>query len=148
VKNDKVLQKYWTALGKGDGKTMATCYADDATFRDPIFALTGAEIGAMWRYLMDGKGDLVVATKPLLIDNGTARGEWTATYTFTATGRKVVNHIFSNIEAHDGKIVAQEDLFPFWKWSRMALGTSGALLGWTPIVKNKVRRMAAKRLKP
>jgi hypothetical protein len=42
----------------------------------------------------------------------------------------------------DEKIIIHEDSFDFWKWSRMALGTPGLLLGWTPFLKKKVRTQA------
>lgn len=142
-----VVNRYWDALGEGNGAAMAECYADDATFRDPIFDLKGDRIGAMWRGLMDGKNDLIVETSPLTFENGVATGTWTASYTFRATGRMVINRIDSTIVAKGGKIVAHEDQFPFWKWSRMALGPTGVLLGWTPMVKAKVRKMAAKRIR-
>ncbi|MBL8954530.1 MAG: hypothetical protein JNK82_27370, partial [Myxococcaceae bacterium] len=38
------------------------------------------------------------------------------------------------------------DSFDFGAWSRQALGPSGLLLGWSPLVKNKVRAQAAKGL--
>ena len=42
-----------------------------------------------------------------------------------------------------GKIVRQEDKFSLWRWSSQALGTKGSLLGWTPLVRNKIRAQAA-----
>ena len=42
----------------------------------------------------------------------------------------------------DGLIAEHDDEFDFYRWSRQALGTSGLLLGWTPIVRNAVRRRA------
>jgi hypothetical protein len=46
-----------------------------------------------------------------------------------------------------GKIIRQVDSFSLWRWSRQALGTRGLLLGWTPIVKNKVQAQAANSLR-
>ena len=46
----------------------------------------------------------------------------------------------------DGKIVEHEDVFSFWRWSRQALGVPGVLMGWTPMLKNKVRGAAGKQL--
>lgn len=142
----EIAAQYWDALGAADGAAMGACYAEDATFQDPVFLLQGAEIGTMWRNLMNGKGDLIVETGPLIIDGATATGRWQATYTFPATGRRVVNRIRSTIEVRDGRIVAQRDRFGFWRWSAMALGAPGMLLGWTPMLRNKVRRMARKRI--
>jgi len=45
-------------------------------------------------------------------------------------------------EFRDGRIAAHVDRFSFWRWSRQALGASGLLLGWTPIIQGAVRRQA------
>ncbi|MBC7438095.1 MAG: nuclear transport factor 2 family protein, partial [Bdellovibrionales bacterium] len=46
-----------------------------------------------------------------------------------------------------GLIATHRDRFDFWAWSRQALGTPGLLLGWTPMLRNKVRTTAASNLK-
>ena len=63
---------------------------------------------------------------------------WIATYTFSATGRPVVNDVRATFRFADGLIVDHVDEFSFWKWSRQALGTKGLLLGWTPFLRRKV----------
>jgi hypothetical protein len=42
----------------------------------------------------------------------------------------------------DGLIAEHDDDFSFHTWARQALGPTGLLLGWTPIVKNKVNSQA------
>ena len=42
----------------------------------------------------------------------------------------------------DDLIILHEDKFDFWKWSKMALGTTGLLLGWSPYLKDIVRNQA------
>jgi len=42
----------------------------------------------------------------------------------------------------DGLITDHVDDFDFHRWARQALGTSGLLLGWTPFLRNAVRRRA------
>ena len=46
-----------------------------------------------------------------------------------------------------GQIVRHKDRFDFWRWSRQALGAPGVLLGWTPVIRNKVRGQAAANLR-
>ncbi len=57
---------------------------------------------------------------------------------------------FSDVQARfhfeGGLIADHHDDFDFYRWSRQALGPTGLLLGWSPIVRSKVRRMAAGRL--
>jgi len=50
--------------------------------------------------------------------------------------------IDAEFEFRDGKILRHRDRFDFHRWSRQALGTSGLLLGWTPLLRNKVRSTA------
>jgi SnoaL-like domain len=122
---------------------MAACYADDALFSDPAFGeLNAAETRAMWKMLVGRSNDLRVKFKVLEEDDRRGVCEWQASYTFSSTGRKVRNVIRSEFELRDGLIVRQRDDFDFWRWSRQALGLSGLLLGWTPMLRNKVRGTA------
>lgn len=122
---------------------MAACYADDATFHDPAFgALSAAQVRAMWKMLVGRSNDLRV--KFNVIEETDTKGvcEWQASYTFTSTGRKVRNSIRSELVLRDGLILRQRDHFNFWRWSRQALGATGWLLGWSPLLRNKVRSSA------
>lgn len=141
-----VIERYWKALAAGDAETMAKCYAADATFQDPVFNLNGAEIGNMWRMILAANPNLRIEAGALVQDGVTAHGTWQAWYKFSLTGRDVHNVIHSSFTVEGNKIVAQRDEFPFWKWSRMALGLKGILLGWTPLVHKAVRAKARERL--
>jgi ketosteroid isomerase-like protein len=143
----QLLEQFYGAFRKRDGEAMARCYAPDASFSDPVFTrLRGDEPGAMWRMLCGRANDLTVDFEVLEADDLRGKARWVARYTFTKTGRPVENHVESEFEFKDGKIARQVDRFPFWRWSRMALGTPGTLLGWSPVVKNAVRREAARSL--
>jgi len=72
---------------------------------------------------------------------------WEANYKFGPKKRPIHNKITAQLKFKDGKIIHHIDEFNFWKWAGMALGTSGWLLGFTPIVKNKVRQTVKKLLK-
>lgn len=138
---------FYDAFSRCDGDTMASLYAPTATFEDPAFGqLTGVEAGAMWRMLTGQAKDLKVTYTILSSDDETVRVNWIATYTFSQTGRKVVNDIQATIRCLDGQIVDHRDVFDFHTWSRQALGTPGLLLGWTGFLKNKVRAQARKGL--
>jgi ketosteroid isomerase-like protein len=126
---------------------MAACYAPDVRFSDPVFPeLRGSKAGDMWRMLTGTPGDLRIEL--LEHDAGEARGSahWRAQYEFTQTGRPVVNDVQASFVFRDGLIAEHHDDFNFHRWARQALGPVGLLLGWTPIVRSKVRRMAAARL--
>ena len=123
---------------------MQQCYHDEVLFSDPVFQhLKGKQAKAMWHMLISGGKDLEVIYSKVIADENNGGCHWEATYTFSVTGRKVHNIIDAQFEFQDGKIIRHADHFDLWRWSRMALGTSGILLGWSPLVKNKIRGIAS-----
>ena len=54
--------------------------------------------------------------------------------------------VSSEFELREGLIVRQRNHFDFWRWSRQALGPAGMFLGWTPLLRAKVRAKAARSL--
>lgn len=143
-----VLTRFYTAFAQRDWSTMGACYAEDARFSDPVFPdLDAAGVRGMWKMLLTSGTDLRVTFK--VQEENPVHGvvTWEAFYTFSKTGRKVHNIIRSEFVLRDGLIVQQRDHFDFWRWSRQALGLSGLLLGWSPLVKNKVRGIAASGLR-
>ena len=146
--NAELLTRFYSAFGKRDAATMGACYAPDVLFSDEVFTdLQGDEARAMWRMLCERGKDLTIACRDVEADDQTGRAHWEAWYTFPATGKKVHNRIDARFEFRDGKITRHHDVFSFWRWARQALGPVGWLLGWTPMVKNKVRRQAAANLR-
>ena len=142
-RNAARIREFYAAFDRADGEAMARCYTPDARFSDPVFSdLRGERIGAMWRMLTSRSTDLDVelAEHEAGEEVGTAR--WIARYTFS-TGRRVVNDIRASFRFRDGLIAEHDDSFDFHAWSRQALGLTGTLLGWTPLLRAAVRRKAA-----
>lgn len=145
--NEQLIHTFYEAFARRDAETMAGCYHADIRFSDPVFpALAGPQAGAMWRMLCERGTDLEIEHSAVTADDDSGSAHWDARYTLSATGRKVFNRIDASFRFADGKIIEHTDRFNFYKWSRMALGVPGLLLGWTPIVKNKVRSQVAKDL--
>ncbi|MDO9091700.1 MAG: nuclear transport factor 2 family protein [Rubrivivax sp.] len=145
------IEAFYAHFARLDGAAMQACYAPDATFDDAVFSLTGApQIGGMWRMLCDAtKGTpQSLAHWKLFTRQITDRSaHWEAHYLFSATGRSVINRIDAEFTfGADGLITRHHDRFDFWAWSRQALGTPGLLLGWSPFLRNKVRKTAAANL--
>lgn len=67
---------------------------------------------------------------------------WQAKYTFSKTGRAVENNIQASFTFKEGLIFTHTDQFDLWRWSRMALGTTGVLLGWSKLVQGKIQKTA------
>ena len=143
-----VAARFYEAFMVRDFYTMGLLYANHATFQDPVFPrLTAQGARLMWQMLLSEAEDLEVTVNILEDTPDRASVDWTARYTFTPTKRVVVNKVHSDMVIAAGKIVQQVDDFSFWRWSGQALGWKGWLLGWTPLVRDKVRRQAARSLK-
>jgi len=141
--NAQLLTDFYSAFQRRDAQAMAACYHPDAEFSDPAFpGLRHARVTSMWTMLCERGKDLELTFRDVQADDRTGRAHWDARYTFGATGRKVLNRIDAEFEFRDGKIVRHHDSFDFYAWSRQALGLMGLLLGWTPLLKNKVRAQA------
>jgi ketosteroid isomerase-like protein len=141
--NDELIERFYAAFAARDGEAMAACYAPDARFSDPVFTdLRGDEPGDMWRMLTGRAEDLSVRLAEHEADDSSGSAHWLADYTFSATGRKVHNDVRASFRFADGLIAEHRDAFSFHAWARQALGPVGLALGWTPLVKGKVRREA------
>jgi ketosteroid isomerase-like protein len=141
--NENLIERFYTAFAERDGAAMAACYAPQVRFSDPVFTdLHGPEAGAMWRMLTGQARDLRVELLEHEADGERGSARWRARYTFTQTGRPVVNDVRAAFRFGDGLIVEHRDEFGFHRWARQALGPPGLLLGWTPLVRSAVRRRA------
>lgn len=145
--NQKLIERFYACFNARDGDGMAACYASDAEFSDPVFmGLTGAEAGAMWRMLCSRAADLQVKVSNISANDSAGSAHWDASYTFSKTGRKVLNSIDADFTFRNGLIQRHVDTFDLWRWAGMALGTKGQLLGWLPPVQASIRAEARKGL--
>ena len=138
-----VAARFYAAFAARDAEAMGALYAPAATFTDPAFGtLDAAEARAMWQMLLGRAQDLSVTWQVESETPTHARAHWEARYTFTATGRSVVNRVATDMTLAGGRIVRQVDHFDFWRWSRQALGLPGTLLGWSPMLRSRVQAQA------
>lgn len=145
--NEQLIHQFYTAFQHRDYVTMQALYHEQASFSDPVFQnLKSREVQAMWEMLITAGKDLKVDFSGIKANDTSGTCQWEAWYTFSRTGRRVHNIINASFEFQDGKIFRHEDTFDLWKWSRQALGMPGILLGWTPVIREKVRDMARKGL--
>ncbi len=135
----ELITRFYTAFQALDGEAMAACYAPDATFSDPVFThLQGQDVGDMWRMLCSSAKDFSLTFDSVTDESA----HWVARYSFSATGRDVVNDIHAHFVISDGLIEGHQDTFSLWKWSRQALGPAGLALGWSPFMAAKIRAQA------
>lgn len=147
--NAQTLEKFYRAFAALDSATMRSCYAPDVRFEDEVFTLRGVdEVAGMWDMLCSttrakGLADWKLEYSGIEADDTVGSAHWDAHYLFSATGRKVLNRIDARFTfTPEGLIATHRDSFDFWAWSRQALGAPGVLLGWTPLLRNKVRQQA------
>ncbi len=145
--NEELIENFYTSFQKLDAEAMVRCYHPDIRFSDPVFpVLNGSGAGDMWRMLCAQAKNFELTFAGVQANDQTGRASWEASYDFSATGRRVHNKIKAEFEFQDGKIIKHTDAFDFWKWSSMALGPVGVLLGWTPMLRRKVQKQAGERL--
>ncbi len=141
--NEELIERFYSAFARRDGATMAACYTADATFSDPVFQnLSGDEPGAMWRMLTERAEDLRIELLEHEAGEGQGSAHWVADYSYAQTGRPVRNDIRASFGFRDGLIGEHVDDFDLYAWTRQALGLTGRLLGWTPILRGAVRKRA------
>lgn len=140
----EVISRLYEAFAVRDHAAMARCYTPDARFSDPVFTdLRGTQVAAMWRMLCQRATDLRIVYRDISAGGDSGAAHWEAWYTYSATGRPVHNVIEAAFTFRDGRIAAHRDHFDLYRWTRQALGMTGVLLGWTPVLQSAVRRKAA-----
>jgi len=150
--NAGLIEKFYSAFAALDAETMASCYHENAEFEDPAFSLRGKkEVAGMWAMLCTavkekGRDVWRLEFSDISADDRQGKAHWEAHYRFSATGRMVHNIIDAKFEFRDGLIFRHHDNFDFWRWSRQAIGPAGMLLGWSSLLRKKVRSQAGKNL--
>lgn len=143
-----LVTEFYTAFANGDPKKMIACYHQNIGFEDPAFGrLSGDRARKMWEMLLSNKAASPEITfSNVEIEGNRGSANWEAKYVFGPKKRHVHNTIKATFRFEDGKIIDHKDVFNLWKWSRQALGPSGVLLGWSPIMKKKIRSITNKQL--
>lgn len=137
-----VLTRFFAAFAKRDWAGMQACYHPEIKFRDAIFSIKGGRAKAMWHMLCENGKDLRVEASGISATGDAGKAHWDAYYTFSATGRKVVNRIDAAFGFKDGLIVSHRDEWSFWRWASQALGPAGLFLGWMPRLLQTVQAKA------
>lgn len=144
----ETIESFYRSFQQRDYAGMAACYHESVRFSDPVFPdLQGDEARAMWHMLCEQGTDLRVTFTDVTAERDAGRAHWDAHYTFSPTGRLVHNKVDAHFEFEDGKIIRHVDSFDLWRWTRVALGTTGVVTGWSGFAQGKVRAMADRSLR-
>jgi ketosteroid isomerase-like protein len=145
--NEQLLHRLYSSLQQRDAAGMAACYHDKVHFHDPAFQdLLGQDARDMWALLIKRGKDLQISYSNIVANDHEGWAEWTATYTFSATGRRVVNRIRAHFRFQEGKIINHRDEFNFNAWLHMAFGWR-AWLFKLPAVRKKFHNTLKKTLR-
>jgi ketosteroid isomerase-like protein len=146
--NEELINKFYSAFQKRDAQGMNACYSRDIVFFDPVFGLLeGDAARSMWEMLCASAKDFSLTYGNIRhLDEEYSTCDWVASYTFSKTGRKVVNKITAHMRFSGGEIVEHSDAFSIHKWSKQALGFPGWLLGWNTMFQRKIKNSAKKNL--
>lgn len=146
--NEQLISRFYSAFQQGDYATMNACYSNDVLFSDPVFGMLEAgQVKKMWEMFC-------INAKKLDIKFGNIQDigddyytcDWTASYIFSKTGKRVVNNIKAYMRISNGTIIEHSDGFNVYKWSRQALGLVGWLFGWNGFFQRKIRYKAKRNL--
>lgn len=143
-----LIEKFYTAFQQLDAATMNSCYSEGIVFFDPVFGLlNGEEARGMWELLCKNARNFSLTYGNITtLDEEYSTCDWMAKYTFSATGKTVINKVKANMRFADGKIIEHSDAFSVHQWSKQAFGVVGILLGWNSIFQNKIKNKAKKNL--
>ena len=127
--NRQIIDRFYSAFQRLDYKTMQDCYSENPVFNDPVFGLLqGEEVRAMWEMLCRNAKDFSLTYSDIeLLDDEYATCKWKAEYTFSKTGKRVVNNIKAFMKLQDGKIAEHSDAFRLSTWIWQALGWKGVM---------------------
>ena len=148
MNNDQLIETFYSSFSKGNPRDMTQCYHEDIVFRDPVFGtLKGERAKAMWHMLLSQKKSSVkINYDSIQTTDQEGSANWQAEYVYGEKKRNVTNKISASFTFKDGKIIKHIDCFDLWRWSQQAFGPMGYVLGWTPIMKNKIKKTVNKRL--
>ena len=146
--NEIIINRFYSAFQQKNAAEMNLCYSENIAFSDPVFGLLhGEEVKSMWEMLCKNGKDLQLSFGNIqLLDEEYATCDWVAQYTFSQTGRRVVNKIKAHIRVENGIITEHTDAFDIYNWSRQALGLKGWLFGWTAWFQKKLQQKTRKAL--
>ena len=143
----ELIRTFYQAFQRGDAEAMCACYHPEVRFSDPAFRdLRGAEAGDMWRMLCSRAQDFSLTFSDVQADQDRGSAQWQARYTFTQTGRSVLNRIHAEFVFRDGLIIEHRDHFDLWRWARQALGAKGWLVGALPAGRRAIAAQARRSL--
>ncbi|MGF1637413.1 MAG: nuclear transport factor 2 family protein [Cyclobacteriaceae bacterium] len=87
--NKNLIYSFYSAFQNKDYITMQSCYAENATFSDPVFKnLNAKQVRAMWEMFCVKSPDLSIDFDSVESNAHGCSAKWKATYSFSAKKSK------------------------------------------------------------
>ncbi|MGB0885830.1 MAG: nuclear transport factor 2 family protein [Chitinophagales bacterium] len=148
MNNETIVKNFFEAFQKLDSKTMNSFLAKNISFDDPAFGkLNGDEVKYMWQFLTKNAKNFSLEFEIISTTKNKLEAKWTAHYTFSATGNKVVNHVNSSFTIKNDKITNHKDEFDLKKWAKQALGKAIGIFGPSFLLKKGIQAQSKQLLK-
>lgn len=139
----EIVNNFYAAFEQKDSVTMNSFLAENVKFEDPAFGkLEGEDVKYMWQFLTENAKDFSVTFSVDEEKGNKVKANWIAQYTFSATGNKVINHVNSNFELKNGKIIKHKDDFDLKKWVKQSLGSAAGIFGASFMMKNAIQKQS------
>ena len=139
--NEQIVFDFYSAFQNLDAKKMTSFYSENIQFEDPAFgALKGQDAKNMWLMLCENATDLSITFQIKNAYQNKVYASWEAHYTFSKTGRKVINKIEAEFTIQNQLIAQHTDTFNLWLWSKQAMGITGWLIGWSGFFRHKLHK--------
>ena len=77
--NESLIHQFYTCFGEKDFKGMQRCYAQNASFSDPIFKdLNAKEVQSMWEMLIKSSKDMQIEFANVKASDHHGSADWIA----------------------------------------------------------------------
>ncbi|MBC8075712.1 MAG: nuclear transport factor 2 family protein [Chloroflexales bacterium] len=140
----QITRQFFDRLAARDLPGMQALYHPDIQYRNPLLALHGAQVAALWRMWWRDLPDVRVVCTDSGIRSGGAY--WDAVYTYPPTGRRVEQHLTADLTFADGAIIQHVDRFNVHEWAGQAYGAVGGVIGGWRLFKWRLAAHARARL--
>ena len=117
--NAQLIESLYSAIRDNEPNRAAACYSESARYEDIAFRLEGRKsISDMWRLVCSR--EVKVVFDSIVADDNQGTGHWVFRYTFSETGKQVVNDMHSHFSFRDGLIVDHHDKGDAVSWAKQA----------------------------
>lgn len=140
----QIVRNFYEAFARRDHRAMQSQYSDHIQFFDPVFGhLEGEQVRRMWQILCERARDFSLEIGEIrALDDEYVTCVWTARYTYSMTGKPVVNKVKAHMRIQNGLITEHSDAFSFHRWAAQVFGMKGYWLGWTGFFRRKLQAKA------